>query len=50
LAIGASYGVMALDNAARPYIFVQASDGNLWSQWWSGSTWTWSNHGHPVVV
>ena len=31
----------------RPYTFVQASDGNLWVNWWNGSQWSWSNQGHP---
>jgi hypothetical protein len=31
----------------RPYAFVQASDGNLWVDWWNGSAWNWANQGKP---
>jgi hypothetical protein len=27
----------------RPYAFVRGGDGNLWVNWWSGSTWNWTN-------
>jgi hypothetical protein len=31
----------------RPYVFVRGSDGNLWSNWWDGKAWQWTNQGAP---
>jgi hypothetical protein len=45
--MGAAHGAIALDNAARPYAFAEANDGNLWVNWWSGSAWGWSNLAKP---
>jgi hypothetical protein len=40
--------VMDAPNASqRPYAFVQGADGNLWSNWWDGHAWQWTNQGTP---
>jgi hypothetical protein len=38
--------------AQRPYAFVRANDGCLWSHWWDGTRWNWTNQeegGHATV-
>jgi hypothetical protein len=45
-----SLGAIAIENHARPYTFVQASDGNMWVNWWTGSEWKWSLQGTPPGV
>ncbi|HEX3108328.1 MAG TPA: putative baseplate assembly protein, partial [Thermoanaerobaculia bacterium] len=39
-------GAITIDGG-RPHVFVKASDGNVWVNWWSGSAWNWSNQGTP---
>jgi len=34
-------------NGTLPYAFVKGSDGNLWVNWFDGSTWIWSNQQVP---
>lgn len=34
----------------RPYAFVIDGDGNLWSQWWNGTQWSWTPHGTPTAA
>ncbi|MCE7011348.1 hypothetical protein LWC34_52355 [Kibdelosporangium philippinense] len=44
-------GVMTVKDSPggqeRPYAFVRGGDGNLWLNWWSGNSWSWSNQGAP---
>lgn len=35
-------------SAWQPYAFAVGSDGNLWALRWTGSIWTWVNHGQPA--
>jgi len=50
--VNASVGAITVqDNPQapqRPYVFVRAGDGNLWVDWWTGSSWQWSNQGQPA--
>jgi hypothetical protein len=49
--ISAAVGVTTVKESPgspeRPYAFVRGGDGNLWLNWWSGSSWGWSNQGTP---
>lgn len=36
-----------IDFEWRPYTYVIGSDGKVWSRWWNGSVWQWTNHGSP---
>ncbi|MDQ6616291.1 MAG: hypothetical protein M3083_16510 [Actinomycetota bacterium] len=31
----------------RPYVFMEADDGHLWTNWWDGTAWHWSDQGAP---
>jgi hypothetical protein len=31
----------------RPLVFMVASDGHLWTNWWDGKAWQWQNQGTP---
>ena len=49
-------GVVAADEAreggrvfANTYAFVEGSDGNLWTRWWNGTVWSWTNLGLPAT-
>jgi hypothetical protein len=35
------------DGKQKIYVFVRASDNNLYVNWWSGSAWKWTNQGKP---
>jgi hypothetical protein len=56
--LNASFGVVSADHDYgsryvafdRPYAFVEGSDGNLWTRWWNGTVWTWTNLGQPATV
>jgi len=37
-------------SSQRPYAFVRGSDGNLWTNWWTGSAWSWDNQRKPADV
>jgi hypothetical protein len=47
--VAAPMGAVTVD-ADRPYAFVTGQDGHLWMNWWSGTTWNWSNQGLPPGV
>lgn len=34
----------------RPYLFVQATDGEMWSCKWTGSVWQWTSQGAPPTA
>lgn len=35
------------EKAGRPYLFVRGSDSHLWTRWWTGSSWKWTDQGQP---
>jgi hypothetical protein len=48
--LGISQGgiaIAAVEYDDRLYVFVQASDGHLWVNWWDGSSWQWADQGTP---
>jgi hypothetical protein len=43
--IDGSMGAIALEEG--PLTWLLGTDGNLWCNWWSGTTWNWANQGTP---
>lgn len=52
VSISQAVGTLAVAAGSNwnPYAFVIGTDGNLWSRWWNGSVWTWTNHSKPSGV
>ncbi len=39
--------IAAVSYQGRPYVFIRATDGHLWVNWWDGSAWHWNDQGTP---